>query len=343
MHRDSFGQYLSTLTGRVRIDPDNVPMAVASILTTAGIATQRAQDPTILPKACKNSVELMQARGAHLRDAAAMCEFLCWLDAQAIGTLSEIDVAVALEGFRRADPALTDISFDTISASGPNAALPHYSVTKASNRQLKEGEVMLVDSGGQYLDGTTDITRTIAVGAQPDAVKRAFTRVLQGMIAISRLRFPAGIAGRDLDGFARAALWAAGQDFNHGTGHGVGQFLSVHEGPQRLSRQSTIALDAGMILSNEPGFYQEGQFGIRTENLLVVQPAQVPDEGNIKTLYEFETLTYVPIDLRMVVSEMLSEPERIWLNSYHQNCREKISHRLSDNSRLWLEQATRPV
>lgn len=340
---ESFGAYLSTLTGRVRIDPDNVPMAVASILTTSGIATQRAQDPTILPKACKNSVELMQARGAHLRDAAAMCEFLCWLDAQAIGTLSEIDVAVALEGFRRADPALTDISFDTISASGPNAALPHYSVTKASNRQLKEGEVMLVDSGGQYLDGTTDITRTIAVGAQPDAVKRAFTRVLQGMIAISRLRFPAGIAGRDLDGFARAALWAAGQDFNHGTGHGVGQFLSVHEGPQRLSRQSTIALDAGMILSNEPGFYQEGQFGIRTENLLVVQPAQVPEEGNIKTLYEFETLTYVPIDLRMVVSEMLSEPERIWLNSYHQNCREKISHRLSDNSRLWLEQATRPV
>jgi Xaa-Pro aminopeptidase len=178
---------------------------------------------------------------------------------------------------------------------------------------------------------------------QPDAVKRAFTRVLQGMIAISRLRFPAGIAGRDLDAFARAALWAAGQDFNHGTGHGVGQFLSVHEGPQRLSRQSTIAFDAGMILSNEPGFYQEGRFGIRTENLLVVQPAKVPEEGNIKALYEFETLTFVPIDLRMVIGEMLSEPERIWLNTYHQSCREKISHRLSDNSRLWLEQATRPV
>ena len=340
---DSFGKYLSTLTGSVRIDPDNVPMAVASILTTAGIATERAQDPTILPKACKNSVELTQARGAHLRDAAAMCEFLCWLDAQAIGTLSEIDVAVALEGFRRADPALTDISFDTISASGPNAALPHYSVTKASNRQLKEGEVMLIDSGGQYLDGTTDITRTIAVGVQPDAVKRAFTRVLQGMIAISKLRFPAGMAGRDLDAFARAALWAAGQDFNHGTGHGVGQFLSVHEGPQRLSRQSTIAFEAGMILSNEPGFYQENQFGIRTENLLVVQPAALPEEGNIKTLFEFETLTFVPIDLRMVMAEMLSEHEKIWLNTYHQTCRDKINHRLSAHSRVWLDQATRPI
>ena len=340
---DRFDKYLANLTGTVGIDPDNVPMAVASILTTAGIATQRAQDPAILPKACKNSVELTQARGAHLRDAVAMCEFLCWLDAQAIGTLSEIDVAVALEGFRRADPALTDISFDTISASGPNAALPHYSVTKDSNRQLKEGEVMLIDSGGQYLDGTTDITRTIAVGVQPDAVKRAFTRVLQGMIAISKLRFPAGMAGRDLDAFARAALWAAGQDFNHGTGHGVGQFLSVHEGPQRLSRQSTIAFEAGMILSNEPGFYQENQFGIRTENLLVVQPAALPEEGNIKTLFEFETLTFVPIDLRMVMAEMLSEHEKIWLNTYHQTCRDKINHRLSANFRVWLDQATRPI
>ena len=272
-----------------------------------------------------------------------MCEFLCWLDAQAIGTLSEIDVAVALEGFRRADPALTDISFDTISASGPNAALPHYSVTRASNRQLQNGEVMLVDSGGQYLDGTTDITRTIAVGAQPEVVKKAFTRVLQGMIAISQLRFPAGIAGRDLDAFARAALWSAGQDFNHGTGHGVGQFLSVHEGPQRISRQSHVAFQEGMILSNEPGFYEEGRFGIRTENLLVVQPAQVPEGGNIKALFEFETLTYVPIDLRMVIVEMLSENEKIWLNSYHQTCRDKIGPRLSADCQLWLQQATGPI
>ncbi|MFL2787189.1 MAG: M24 family metallopeptidase, partial [Paracoccaceae bacterium] len=174
-------------------------------------------------------------------------------------------------------------------------------------------------------------------------VKRAFTRVLQGMIAISRLRFPAGIAGRDLDAFARAALWAAGQNFNHGTGHGVGQFLSVHEGPQRLSRQSTVAFQEGMILSNEPGFYQEGQFGIRTENLLVVQSSEVPEEGNIKALYEFETLTFVPIDLRLIACEMLSEQEKIWLNAYHQTCRDKIGHRLSANSRLWLEQATRPL
>ena len=341
--QDSFAKHLAALTGVVRVDPDNVPMAVASILATSGIEMARGQDPVILPKACKNPVELTQARHAHIRDAAAMCEFLCWLDAQAIGTLSEIDVAVALEGFRRADPALTDISFDTISASGPNAALPHYSVTRASNRQLQNGEVMLVDSGGQYLDGTTDITRTIAVGAQPEAVKKAFTRVLQGMIAISQLRFPAGIAGRDLDAFARAALWSAGQDFNHGTGHGVGQFLSVHEGPQRISRQSHVAFQEGMILSNEPGFYEEGRFGIRTENLLVVQPAQVPEGGNIKALFEFETLTYVPIDLRMVIVEMLSENEKIWLNSYHQTCRDKIGPRLSADCQLWLQQATGPI
>ena len=341
--QDSFAKHLAALTGVVRVDPDNVPMAVASILTTSGIEMARGKDPVILPKACKNPVELTQARRAHIRDAAAMCEFLCWLDAQAIGTLSEIDVAVALEGFRRADPALTDISFDTISASGPNAALPHYSVTRASNRQLQNGEVMLVDSGGQYLDGTTDITRTIAIGAQPEAVKNAFTRVLQGMIAISQLRFPAGIAGRDLDAFARAALWSAGQDFNHGTGHGVGQFLSVHEGPQRISRQSHVAFQEGMILSNEPGFYEEGRFGIRTENLLVVQPAQVPEGGNIKALFEFETLTYVPIDLRMVIVEMLSENEKIWLNSYHQTCRDKIGPRLSADCQLWLQQATGPI
>ena len=341
--QDSFAKHLAALTGVVRVDPDNVPMAVASILATSGIEMARGQDPVILPKACKNPVELTQARHAHIRDAAAMCEFLCWLDAQAIGTLSEIDVAVALEGFRRADPALTDISFDTISASGPNAALPHYSVTRASNRQLQNGEVMLVDSGGQYLDGTTDITRTIAIGAQPEAVKNAFTRVLQGMIAISQLRFPAGIAGRDLDAFARAALWSAGQDFNHGTGHGVGQFLSVHEGPQRISRQSHVAFQEGMILSNEPGFYEEGRFGIRTENLLVVQPAQVPEGGNIKALFEFETLTYVPIDLRMVIVEMLSENEKIWLNSYHQTCRDKIGPRLSADCQLWLQQATGPI
>lgn len=341
--QDSFAKHLAALTGVVRVDPDNVPMAVASILATSGIEMARGQDPVILPKACKNPVELTQARHAHIRDAAAMCEFLCWLDAQAIGTLSEIDVAVALEGFRRADPALTDISFDTISASGPNAALPHYSVTRASNRQLQNGEVMLVDSGGQYLDGTTDITRTIAVGAQPEVVKKAFTRVLQGMIAISQLRFPAGIAGRDLDAFARAALWSAGQDFNHGTGHGVGQFLSVHEGPQRISRQSHVAFQEGMILSNEPGFYEEGRFGIRTENLLVVQPAQVPEGGNIKALFEFETLTYVPIDLRMVIVEMLSENEKIWLNSYHQTCRDKIGPRLSADCQLWLQQATGPI
>ena len=336
---ESFDAYLSTLTGRVRIDPDNVPMAVASILTTSGIATQRAQDPTILPKACKNSVELMQARGAHLRDAAAMCEFLCWLDAQAIGTLSEIDVAVALEGFRRADPALTDISFDTISASGPNAALPHYSVTKASNRQLKEGEVMLVDSGGQYLDGTTDITRTLLIGntAADGDVAGAFTHVLRGHIALAMAHFECGATGQQLDGIARAPLWAAGLQFAHGTGHGVGHVLSVHEGPASISKRGGVAIEAGMVLSNEPGYYLPDHYGIRLENLVVARHASDPD------FLCFETLTLCPFDRRLIRAELLSVIERQWVDDYHQKVLAELTPCLPETCQTWLAAACAPL
>lgn len=334
---------LAKINGTIGVDGASLPIAIQKMMTNSGKDYVLGQDPCALPKARKNEVEITKARESHLRDAAVMCEFLAWVDAQPYGSLTEIDVATKLEEMRRATGLLLDISFESIVGSGPNAALPHYRVSTESNRRINEGEVLLVDSGAQYLDGTTDITRTMAVGAQPDEVKRAFTRVLKGMIAISRLKFPNGISGSDLDAFARAALWSAGQDFNHGTGHGVGHYLSVHEGPQRLSRISKVPFEKGMFLSNEPGFYKEGQFGIRTENLIIVQPAALSEDANLSELFEFETLTYVPIDRRMMVVEMMNSDEIEWINTYHQVCRDKMNSRVSQETRLWLEQATQPI
>jgi Xaa-Pro aminopeptidase len=324
----------------MRLDAGSVPYAISHALSDNAILST---DPVSLPKACKNATELKSARESHLRDAVAMCRFLAWLDTEPHGTLTEIDAATRLEEIRRQDPLMDEISFDTISAAGSNAALPHYRVTTDSNKTLNAGGVYLVDSGAQYQDGTTDITRTIAIGDQLDEVKRAFTRVLKGMIAISRLRFPHGISGRDIDAFARAALWSAGQDYQHGTGHGVGHVLSVHEGPQNLSRRSTLPFEPGMILSNEPGFYCEGHFGIRTENLLIVVPAPDQPDGNLTNLLEFETLTYVPIDRRMILRDMLNSDEVAWLNSYHQSCRDKIHPRLDAAEQVWLSDATQPL
>jgi len=337
---DDLSDYISSFQGAMRLDAGSVPYAISHALSDNSILST---DPVSLPKACKNATELNSTRESHLRDAAAMCRFLAWLDAEPHGTLTEIDAATRLEEIRRQDPLMDEISFDTISAAGPHAALPHYRVTTDSNRTLNAGEVYLVDSGAQYQDGTTDITRTLAIGDQSDAVKRAFTRVLKGMIAISRLRFPHGISGRDIDAFARAALWSAGQDYQHGTGHGVGHVLSVHEGPQNLSRRSTLPFEPGMILSNEPGFYREGHFGIRTENLLIVVPAPDQPEGNLTNLLEFETLTYVPIDRRMILRDMLNSDEIEWLNSYHQTCRDKIHPRLTAAEQVWLRDATQPL
>ena len=337
---DDLFDYISSFKGSMRLDAGSVPYAISHALSDKAILST---DPVSLPKACKNATELNSTRESHLRDAAAMCRFLAWLDAEPHGTLTEIDAATQLEEIRRQDPLMDEISFDTISAAGPHAALPHYRVTTDSNRTLNAGEVYLVDSGAQYQDGTTDITRTLAIGDQSDAVKRAFTRVLKGMIAISRLRFPHGISGRDIDAFARAALWSAGQDYQHGTGHGVGHVLSVHEGPQNLSRRSTLPFEPGMILSNEPGFYREGHFGIRTENLLIVVPAPDQPDGNLTNLLEFETLTYVPIDRRMILRDMLNSDEIKWLNSYHQTCRDKIHPRLTAAEQVWLRDATQPL
>ncbi len=338
-----FAGALKTLAGPVRVDAATAPLAVWRILEAAGVAAVAGQDPCLLPKARKNAAEIAGMRAAHLRDAAAMVEFLCWLDANAPGDLTEADVVTALEGYRRATNSLREISFETICGSGPHGAIMHYRVTEETNRALAEGELLVVDSGGQYPDGTTDITRTVALGEPPTEARAAFTRVLQGMIAISRARWPRGLAGRDLDGFARYHLWLAGQDFDHGTGHGVGAYLSVHEGPQRLSRISDVPLEVGMILSNEPGYYREGAFGIRIENLVVVEDAPELPGADPRPMFSFETLTWVPVDRRLIDADALSRAERDWLNAYHANVRDRIGPRVSDAARAWLMAATAPI
>ena len=339
-----FAPALTRLVGPVRVDKATAPLAVSQALTAAAIAMVWGDDPCRLPKARKNAAEVEGMRQAHLRDGAAMVEFLCWLDAAAPqGGLTEIAVVEALEGFRRGTNALHDISFDTISGAGPNGAIMHYRVTGASNRALGRNELFLVDSGAQYLDGTTDITRTVAIGDPGDFARICYTRVLQGTIAISRARWPRGLSGRDLDPLARAALWAAGQDFDHGTGHGVGAFLSVHEGPQRLSRINEVPFEEGMILSNEPGYYREGEFGIRLENLIVVQKAADLPGGDRRDQLAFETLTFVPFDRRLILSDELSRADRDWLNAYHASTLDKLAPRLSAKALIWARAACAPV
>lgn len=334
------------LRGKVRLDPMSAPQALADLLEqAAGVAATHDRDPTVMPKARKTDAEIAATKAAHLRDGAAMVRFLSWLDGEAPkGGLTEIDVVRRLEGFRRETNALRDISFDTICGAGPNGAIVHYRVSEDTNRPVRAGEVLLVDSGGQYADGTTDITRTIAVGDVPQEAREAFTQVLQGVIAIHRARFPKGVAGAHLDALARAPLWAAGRDFDHGTGHGVGVYLSVHEGPQRISRVSNVALEPGMILSNEPGYYREGEFGIRIENLIVVTEAPpLPGGDAHRAQLGFETLTWVPIDRRMVVAERLSPAERAWLDSYHAEVLARIGPLVEGGVRDWLEAACAPL
>lgn len=338
---DAFTDALRTAEGPVRIDAGSCPQAVADLLGDHGV---EGDEPVLLPKARKNAAEIAGAAEAHLRDGAAMAEFLSWLDGQPAGSLTEIDVATKLEECRRRDNALQDISFETIAGTGPNGAVMHYRVTRESDARLEDGHLLVLDSGGQYLDGTTDITRTISIGAPGEEERRAFTRVLQGMIAMSRLRWPKGLAGRDIEAVGRMPLWLAGQDFDHGLGHGVGAYLSVHEGPQRLSRASHVPLEPGMILSNEPGYYREGAFGIRIENLVVAQLApDLPGGDDHREMLCWRTLTFVPIDRRLIVADMLGADERAWLDAYHAETREKIGPRLGKAARLWLDAATAPI
>jgi Xaa-Pro aminopeptidase len=340
-----FEAALAGLAGQsVLVDPGLSSAAVFGALETAGATIVRGQDPTVLPRATKNPVELAGTRRAHRRDGAALSRFLHWLDVSASGgQLTEIAACEALEQFRARTDALRDLSFDSISGAGPNGALPHYRVSEDSNRPLEDGSLFLIDSGGQYLDGTTDVTRTIAIGTPSGEMRERFTRVLKGHIALSRVRFPAGTPGCMLDTLARMALWEAGLDYDHGTGHGVGSYLGVHEGPQRIAKAlSDVPLLPGMILSNEPGYYKPGAYGIRIENLQVVTPLEdIP--GGERPMHGFETLTLAPIDLRLVVRDLLTDAEADWLDGYHARVRAEIGPRLDGEALAWLEAATRPL
>jgi Xaa-Pro aminopeptidase len=327
----------------VRLDQATAADALARIVTIAGGKVTRGADPVSLMKAVKNPVEIEGAHEAHLRDGLAMTRFLAWLEREAPkGELTEIATVEALESFRRDTGLLKDVSFPSISGAGPDGAIVHYRVTRGTNRTIQPGELFLIDSGGQYEDGTTDITRTVAIGEPTDEMRERFTLVLKGHIALARAVFPEGVTGAQLDPFARQYLWAAGLDFDHGTGHGVGSYLSVHEGPARISKLGNTPLKRGMILSNEPGYYKTGEYGIRIENLvLVVEGPKV--EGAEKPLNTFETLTLVPIDRRLIEMTMLSYDEISWIEIYHAKVAAALMPLVDDETRPWLAAATLPL
>ena len=327
----------------VRLDQASAADALTRLVAGNGGKPVRGADPIALMKAVKNHAEIAGSRAAHKRDGVAMVRFLAWLDARGANRqLTEIDAVEALESFRRDSGLLKDISFPTIAGSGPNGAIVHYRVTRASNRTLGKNELFLVDSGAQYEDGTTDITRTVAVGTPTDEMRDRFTRVLKGHIAIASAVFPENTSGAQLDPLARTALWQAGLDFDHGTGHGVGSYLSVHEGPARISKLGTVALRRGMILSNEPGYYKTAAYGIRIENLVLVIAGPEPP-GAEKPLNAFETLTLAPIDRRLIDSRLLTAKERNWIDGYHAHVQEVLSPLLDAATRAWLDAATRPL
>ena len=338
---EEFTAALNDLAGHaVLADPATAAHAVFERLSKQGARIIRAPDPCLLPKACKNPLEIEGMRKAHIRDGAALSRFLAWFAvAAADGTLTEIEAAEKLEGFRRATGCLKDLSFDSITGAGGNGAIVHYRVTRSSNRRIGRDEIFLLDSGAQYPDGTTDVTRTILVGTATAEMKDRFTRVLKGHIALATAHFPEGTIGMALDAFARRPLWEAGLDYDHGTGHGVGSYLSVHEGPQNISKRPVAqALLPGMICSNEPGYYKTGEYGIRIENLVVVTPPR--DLGGERKMMGFETLTLAPIDLNLVAPDLLTAQEREWLNLYHARVRETLSHLVDEGTRAWLERAT---
>ena len=327
----------------IRLDQASAVEALSKIVSEHGGKPVRAADPITLPTAVKNHAEIAGTRAAHLRDGAAMTRFLAWLDREAPqGTLTEIDAVAALESFRRDTGLLKDVSFPTISGAGPNGAIVHYRVTRETNRKIGLNELFLIDSGAQYEDGTTDITRTVIVGAPTEEMRDRFTRVLKGHIAIATAIFPENTTGAQLDTLARAPLWQAGLDFDHGTGHGVGSYLSVHEGPARISKLGHVALRRGMILSNEPGYYKTAAYGIRIENLVLTIAAPEPP-GAEKPLNAFETLSLAPIDRRLIDTRMLTTKERHWLDGYHSRVNEDIGPLVDADTRAWLEAATQPL
>ncbi|MHC2625904.1 Xaa-Pro aminopeptidase [Bradyrhizobium huanghuaihaiense] len=323
----------------IALDNATAADALSRLIAGASGKPVRGSDPIALLKAVKNATEIKGTKTAHVRDAVALARFLAWIDREApSGKLTEIDAVEALETFRRDTGALKDVSFPTISGTGPNGAIVHYRVTRKSNRRIAPGDLLLIDSGAQYEDGTTDVTRTMAVGEPTAEMRDRFTRVLRGHIAIARAIFPDGTTGAQLDTLARQYLWAAGVDFEHGTGHGVGSYLSVHEGPARISKLGTTPLRRGMILSNEPGYYKTDGFGIRIENLELVVAAEI--KGAEKPMNGFETLTLAPIDRRLIDAAMLNKDELDWLNAYHARVRAEVRPALDEATKAWLDQAT---
>jgi len=347
--RSEFESALSQLGGKtVVVDPERAVAAIFDALEKAGAKILPLRDPTILPKAIKNPAEIAGQKAAQERDGAAISRFLRWVETEAPGgQLDELTASDKLESLRRENPEIRDLSFDTISGAGPNGAIVHYKSSEKTNRKLESGTLYLVDSGGQYVDGTTDITRTVAVGEPTDEMRDRFTRSVKGHIALATAVFPKGTRGSQLDSFARRPLWEAGLDYAHGTGHGVGSFLAVHEGPQRISPVGSSQsggdepLQAGMILSNEPGYYKTGEYGIRIENLVLVVPRDIP--GAEKEMLGFETLTFAPIERRLTDAAMLSDDELGWLNCYHAHVLAKIGPRLSGDDLAWLQRACAPI
>jgi Xaa-Pro aminopeptidase len=347
--RAEFESALSQLHGKtVVVDPERAVAAIFEALENAGAKILPLRDPTVLPKAIKNPAEIAGQKTAQTRDGAAIAKFLHWIDEEAPkGDVDELKASDHLEALRRQNAELRDLSFDSISGAGPNGAIVHYRSSEKTNRKLEKGTLYLIDSGGQYVDGTTDITRTVPIGEPTAEMRDRFTRVLRGHIAIATAVFPKGTRGSQLDSFARRPLWEAGLDYAHGTGHGVGSFLAVHEGPQRISPVGSSQsggdepLQAGMIISNEPGYYKTGEYGIRIENLVLVVPREI--EGAEKEMLGFETLTFAPIDRRLIDVDMLESEELVWLNCYHAHVLAKIGPTLNGSDLDWLRQACAPI
>ena len=332
----------------VVVDPERAVAAIFEALEKAGAKVVPMRDPTILPKAIKNPAEISGQKAAQERDGAVISKFLHWIEEEAPkGDIDELKASDHLEALRRENPELRDLSFESISGAGPNGAIVHYKSSEKTNRKLETGQLYLIDSGGQYVDGTTDITRTVAIGEPTAEMRDRFTRVLKGHIAIATAVFPKGTRGSQLDSFARRPLWEAGLDYAHGTGHGVGSFLAVHEGPQRISPVGSAQsggdepLQAGMIISNEPGYYKTGEYGIRIENLVLVVPREI--EGAEKEMLGFETLTFAPIDRRLIDADMLDPEELVWLNCYHAHVLAKIGPKLKGADLEWLQRACAPI
>ena len=348
--REDFAPALAELRGRrVHVDPDRAVAAVFGTLEAGGAEIVTGRELAVLPKAIKNAAEIAGTRAAHLRDGAALTRFLHWLSVEARnGGLDELKASDRLEAFRAETGELRDLSFDTISGSGPNGAIVHYRASEATNRPIEPGTLYLVDSGAQYQDGTTDVTRTVAIGTPTAEMRDRFTRVLKGHIALAVAIFPAGTRGSQLDALARQHLWAAGLDYAHGTGHGVGSYLAVHEGPARIASAAgghgaagEEKLHAGMILSNEPGYYKAGGYGIRIENLVLVEEREIA--GAEKPMLGFATLTLAPIDRALIDVAMLSPQERGWIDAYHARVLAGVGPLLPDDARGWLGEAAVPL